>query len=297
MSKSGNVFAVNNNRLTTNSQQENSDEARAVQAVQAALVIAKRFPRDQIQAMDRILTACTRPTLAETALYSYSRGGSSITGPSIRLAEAIAQSWGNIDFGFRELSSSDGASTVETFAWDMESNTRQTKVFTVRHERHSRKGVKILTDQRDIYETVANNAARRLRACILGVIPGDVTEAAVNQCEETVRVSVDMSPDGLKKVLLAFEEIGVAKKQVESKIQCRFESIRPAQVVNLRKIYQSIIDEMSAPQDWFEQNATVEQAAEKVESGQGPDLSGLDTAQGKPESAQKRKGGPPPKFV
>ena len=43
-----------------------------------------------LEAMDKILQACTRPSLAEGALYSYSRGGSEITGPSIRLAEVAA---------------------------------------------------------------------------------------------------------------------------------------------------------------------------------------------------------------
>ena len=56
-------------------------------------MIARMNPRDPVKAMDRILNACTRPTLANAATYSYSRGGSDITGPTIRLAEAIAQGW------------------------------------------------------------------------------------------------------------------------------------------------------------------------------------------------------------
>ena len=83
---------------------QTTDSARAVAEVQAALVIARMNPRDQRQSMDRILNACCRPKLAETAIYAYSRGGSDIQGPSIRLAEAIAQQWGNIQFGIRELS-------------------------------------------------------------------------------------------------------------------------------------------------------------------------------------------------
>lgn len=74
---------------------------REIAEVQAAMVIAKRFPRDPITAMDRILQACTRPSLAEGALYTYARGGNDITGPSIRLAEVAAQSWGNVQFGTR----------------------------------------------------------------------------------------------------------------------------------------------------------------------------------------------------
>lgn len=229
-----------------------STSAREIAEVQAAMAIAKRFPRDPREAMDRILNACTRPTLAEKALYSYSRGGTDITGPSIRLAEAMAQAWGNMQIGIRELSQENGTSTVEAFAWDIETNTRQSKVFQVSHIRHTKQGSKLLTDPRDIYENVANNGARRLRACILGIIPGDVTEAAVMQCEETATVSADVSPEGIKVMLKTFAEIGVTKDQIEAKIQSHIEAIRPAQKVNLKKIYNSIRDGMSKPEDWFE---------------------------------------------
>lgn len=82
-------------RPTSNAIADTSQQ-REIAEVQGAMVIAKRFPRNPIEAMDRILQACTRPTLAEGALYSYSRGGSDITGPSIRLAEVAAQAWGNV---------------------------------------------------------------------------------------------------------------------------------------------------------------------------------------------------------
>lgn len=225
---------------------------REVAEVQAAMVIAKRFQRDPVAAMDRILNACARPTLAQSALYSYSRGGSEVTGPSIRLAEALAQSWGNVQFGIRELEQRNGESTVEAYAWDLETNTRQVKVFQVGHIRHTKKGVTRLSDPRDIYEMVANQGARRLRACILGVIPGDVIEAAVQQCDATMHASADTSDEGLKKLVAAFAAIGVSKEQIERRVQCRIEAIRPAQVVQLRKIYAGIRDGMSAAADWFE---------------------------------------------
>lgn len=227
-------------------------QAREIAEVQSAMVIAKQFPRDPIVAMDRILQACTRPTLAEGALYSYSRGGSEITGPSIRLAETLAQCWGNVQFGIRELEQRGGESTVEAFAWDVETNTRQVKVFQVAHRRHTRRGSYKLEDPRDVYELVANQGARRLRACILGIIPGDVIEAAVTQCEATLHASADVTPDGLKKLVGAFEKVGVTRTQIEKWAQVRIDSIRPAQVVRLRKIYGSIKDGMSAPGDWFE---------------------------------------------
>lgn len=237
---------ASNNALADAGQQ------REIAEVQAALVIAKRFPRNMIEATDRILQACTRPTLAEGALYSYSRGGQEITGPSIRLAEALAQAWGNTQFGIRELDQRNGESTVEAYAWDVETNTRQVKVFQVKHERHTRQGSKRLEDPRDVYELVANQGARRLRACILGVIPGDVIEAAVKQCEETLKTHADTSPEAQRKLLEAFAAFGVTKDQIEKRIQCRLDAIRPAQIVQMKKVYASLRDGMSGPAEWFE---------------------------------------------
>lgn len=241
-----------------------TDQQRAVAEVQAAMVIARANPRDPIAAMDNILNACTRPTLAERALYSYSRGGTDITGPSIRLAEAIAQQWGNINFGIRELDQRGGMSTVQAFAWDIETNTRREVTFQVPLIRHTRKGAYKLEDPRDIYEMVANQGARRLRACILSVIPGDVIEAAVSQCEATLAAKADTSPEAVQKMLAAFAEFGVTKEQIETRIQRRIDAVQPAQMVGLKKVYVSLRDGMSVPAEWFEMTGTAEAAGDKA---------------------------------
>jgi len=226
--------------------------SREMAEVQAAVVMARRFPRDEIRAVEKIRNACSRPTLAESAVYQYSRGGSDVSGPSIRLAEAIASSWGNLQFGVREVEQRNGESTCEAFAWDVESNTRVVKSFKVSHIRHTKKGDTLLTDPRDIYEMVANQGARRVRACILGIIPGDVVEDAVRQCETTLNAKADTTPEGLKKVADAFAEYGVTVKQLEARIQRRWDSITAAQIVGLRKIIVSLRDGMSKPEDWFD---------------------------------------------
>ena len=228
------------------------ENQRAMAEVQGAIILAKKFPRNQIEAMDRIATACQRPGLAEQAVYEYARGGSAISGPSIRLAEAIAQNWGNIQFGVKELEQRNNESTVEAFCWDMETNVRQVKTFQVKHERHTKKGSYKLEDPRDIYELTANQGARRLRACILGIIPGDVIDSAVSQCEETLKAKADTSPEALKKLVERFAEFKVSKEQVEKRIQRRLDTITAAQLVQLRKIYNSMKDGMSASTDWFE---------------------------------------------
>ena len=217
----------------------------------SAMQMAKMFPRDVVAARDRILNSCTRPQLAETACYTYARGGTEVTGPSIRLAEMLAQNWGNMTFGIRELEQRNGESTCEAFAWDMETNARQTKVFQVPHIRYTKNGAKPLTDPRDIYELVANNGARRLRACILGIIPGDIVEEAVKQCDLTMKTKFEVTEERIKEMLKRFKEFGVTKEQLEKRIQRRIEAMEPAQMANLGKIYNSIKDGMSKAEDWF----------------------------------------------
>lgn len=225
---------------------------RAAQEVQAAMVIAKRFPRDQNAAYTAIIQACKRPSLAERAQYSYSRGGTEIIGPSIRLAEALAMNWGNIDFGVVELEQRDGESSIMAYAWDLETNTRQTKIFTVPHERHTKRGVSNLTDPRDIYELVANQGARRLRACILGVIPGDVVDAAMDQCTQTLS-GQHATPlaDRLRSMLVAFAEMGVTQEMVETKLGHTLASTSEHEMVSLRRAFAAIRDGVASVEQHF----------------------------------------------
>jgi hypothetical protein len=227
-------------------------ESRAVAEVQAQYVIAKKFPRDENAAYIRIMKACERPFLAEQAMYAYPRGGQTVTGPSIRLAEAMAQSWGNLDCGIREISQSDGMSIAEAYAIDLETNIKISKTFHVAHTRDTKQGKKRLTDARDIYELVANQGSRRLRACILGVIPGDVVDAAVAQCRKTLESSDVPIADQIRKLVLAFDELGVKTEHLEKRLGHNLDATIPAEIVTLRSIYKSIKDGMADRTQFFD---------------------------------------------
>lgn len=232
-------------------------QSREMSETQAKYMMAQHFPRDVIGNMDRILNAFTRPNLAEKSQYQFARGGSDIVGPSIRAAEAIAQQWGNMEFGFRELSRAVGAdgvpySDVEAFAVDLESRNRRPLQFIVKHWRDTKQGGYKLKDERDIYELIANNAQRRVRACILAMIPGDVIDAAMQQAEVTLRTKADTSQEAMAKMVEAFAAFGVNKEHIEKRIQRRLDTIQPAQVVMLKRVYASLRDDMSVPGDWFE---------------------------------------------
>jgi len=245
-------------------------QARENTEVMAMAMMAKRFPRDVIVACDKIRNAFTRTTLAEKAQYQFARGGSDIVGPSIRAAEAIAQQWGNMSSGWREVSRTVGAdgvgmSEVEAFCTDYESVNREAITFVVRHWRDTKGGGYKLKDERDIYELCANQAARRKRACILAQLPGDVVEMAMDQASVTLKAKADVTPEGVQKLLAAFGEFGVTKEQIEKRIQRRLDAIQPAQVVGLKRVYASLRDEMSTPGEWFDMG--IAGAAEPVSAG------------------------------
>lgn len=228
--------------------------SRQTQEVQGQIVMAKKFPRDYVASRNRIMQACQRKGLAEKAMYEYPRGGTKVSGPSIRLAEALAQNWGNISFGIVELEQRPGESQVMAYAWDLETNTRQEKIFSVPHIRSTKKGNIPLTDPRDIYEMVANQGARRLRACILGIIPGDVVEDAVDQCSRTL-IEGEKKPlaDVIKEVSLYFQrDFNVSVEVLEKFIGCKAEAFSMNDCIRLRKTYNSIKDGMAKREEIFE---------------------------------------------
>ncbi|QGH99571.1 hypothetical protein [Bacillus subtilis] len=232
--------------------------SRQAQEVQAAMVIAKKFPRDVYAAFERIRKACERRLLAENAVYEYPRGGSKVSGPSIRLAEALAQNWGNIDYGIMELEQKAGESSVMAYAWDLETNTRQTKIFTVKHERKAKGKITKLDDPRDIYEMVANQGSRRVRACILGVIPGDIVDAAVDMCQKTL-ISGYKEPleDRLRSALSLFKkEFGVTKEMIQEYIGSNLDAFTEQDFLKIGRIYTALRDGMAKKEDYFNTKAT-----------------------------------------
>lgn len=227
-------------------------QTRAQSEVQGMMVVAKRFPRDQMAAYNRILKSCQRKALAEQAVYAYPRGGQTVTGPSIRLAEALAQNWGNLDFGVLELEQRDGESVMMAYCLDLETNVRQAKTFVVKHERDTKQGRKTLTDNRDIYEMVANQGARRVRACILGVIPGDIVDAALDECDKTLKGQTQQPLiDRVRSMAAAFDGLGVNQEMLEGRLAHKLESCIEPELLTLRKIYTSIKDGASKREDWF----------------------------------------------
>ena len=239
------------------------DEFRAIAEVQASMALAKRFPRDEFAAYTRIMNACKRKSLAESAIYKSQRGKKEdpktgklvknyVNGPSIRLAEVLANAWGNIDYGYREVGSGPGYTDVEAFAFDKESNSRSCRTFRVAHKRKSGKDLIDLTDPRDVYELVANQASRRIRSCILQIIPGDVTEAALKACAETKETGQGPIEDRIRAMLLKFQEFGVTADMLEHRLGHDLSLTTHAEISECINIYNALKDGEARREEFFD---------------------------------------------
>lgn len=228
--------------------------SRAAQEVQAAMIIAKKFPRNEQQARDRIKEACKSLRLAEDSQYEYAKGGTEIVGPSIRLLEVVAQRWGNCEGGTIELDRSDGKSTMMSYAVDLETNHREIRIFDVEHVRDTKKGSFRITDGREIYEMGANLGSRRRRACYQAVIPTEVVDEAVEECNKTLRgESKQPLAERIAWIVGAFAEyFSVTPEMIAAKMGCKIEAISYLKLAKLRRIYNSLRDGIADVGDFFD---------------------------------------------
>lgn len=244
------------------------EASRAIAEAQGKLVIAKRFPRDEVAAYAKAMEACQRPTMAEKAFYSFPRGGQTVEGPTIRFAEELARCWGNIDYGIKELSQDDGKSEMQAYAWDLETNAQSVQNFTNPHQREQGKKMVTLTSQRDIYENNANMATRRLRARILAILPAWFVEDAIAECKRTIAGHNDTPLiDRVKKMVVQFAKLGVTQEQIERRLKRKVDTMTADDFTEYVGIYNAIKGGESKIAEWFtaEPEATELTAALKEE--------------------------------
>jgi len=84
---------------------------------------AKRYPRDEEKAEQKMIKAATRNVeTAENLQYNLERDGHAIVGASVRMAEIAVQYWQNIRFGGRVVSNDGKIITGQGFCHDCENN-------------------------------------------------------------------------------------------------------------------------------------------------------------------------------
>lgn len=250
-------------------------ESKALSEIKGKMFLARTFPRDPDAALANVLRECRRPQLAAAAMYEFPRGDSVVRGPSIRLVEVLARHWGNIDSGVQEIEAGADQTTIKCYAWDLETNVSDEKTFTVPHVRSTKRGTYRLTDERDVYEAVANKGARRKRACLLAVMPGWYVDEAMAACDATLKASVTEGgktlEDVIRDVVAAFGGFGITPEQIAEKIGRPVDLLNQNDIVKLRRLFLAIKDGFVKPGDAFGTSAPETQGLPSNEEAEALD--------------------------
>ena len=228
---------------------------RAIAEILGQMAIAQRFPRDLGLVHGNCLKLCENVKLAELAGYSIPRKGSkNVEGPSIRLLEMVAGEFRNLNYGIKtEKDDFDDALTQYTvFALDLEKNLRIQRTFSTRHIRYTKKGTFKLTKDQEIYESVSNQATRRLRVCLEQIIPKWLVNDCYEKCKQVIQSAKLPSPDKNEAIISAFGAYSITKLQIEDKIGKPLEKATPEDVNKLRLILNGIKSEGIPASDYFE---------------------------------------------
>ena len=260
-----------------------AEQARAIAEVQAQVILAKQFPRQMDTVHKAVVSLCNIPALAEKACYAYPRGKNEdgtpniVEGPSIRLVEAIAQAMGNMLNGFKiaEENTREGYSRVVTYSWDMETGMRWESEFKVALKRKALGKYYVLTDPRDMYELTANQASRRLRACILRNIPVWLQEEAVATAKKTLAKDSGNVATRMQRAVKLFKSFGVTEEMLSEYIGAPVADFTPEHVTGLINVYNTLKDNAAKVSDFFnvpysaEQETTESTLNEELDTGAG----------------------------
>lgn len=249
---------------------ETSAIAVATQAkalVEARFLMAMNRPRNMDMVRQSILKDCKRPRFAASARY-HKPIGKGIEGPSIRFVEAALRAMGNIDVSTPVLYDDTDKRNVRINACDLESNTTYSidVVITKVVERNSlREGQTPLSSRtnsrgKHVYLVAATDdeilnkqnalISKAVRTLGLRLIPGDITDEAMDVVRSTINDAHAKDPDAARKKLFdAFVELGVKASDIAEYVGHDVATMSPAELTHLRALFEAIRDGETT---WFE---------------------------------------------
>jgi hypothetical protein len=235
--------------------------AQARAHVQARYIVANTPAnrRDWDHVRQRILKDCDRSSFAETAIFKKPMGGSTVTGLSIRFAEAAQRAMGNL-MPERTIVYDDAQKRIIRIAMtDLESNVTHYKDLIIDKtvERKSPKGRTVISQRINSYgepvyiveatedelltkeSSISSKVERQLT---LKILPGDIQDEALRAIRHTQDKADKADPDASKKRLVdSFEDLGIRVPDLKLFLGVdSLDSLQPADLKQLREIYTAI---------------------------------------------------------
>ncbi len=243
--------------------------AGAKALIEAQFTMAAHKPRNLLAARGRILDACKRPGFAATAWYAKPQGGKKIRGPSIRFAEMAIQAMGNITVIPMVTYEDRERLMMSIQVIDLETNTAYSDPVSLAKtvERKDKTGREVVSERKNTngettYTVLAtedemankiNSAkSKSIRNSGLRLIPQDFIEEAEMIVQDTMAGGGGDPAEAVKKMADAFARIGVKPDELAKYIGHPLESLSPAELRDLREVYQTLKDGEAKWSDYVE---------------------------------------------
>lgn len=228
--------------------------------VVGAFTKAERSPRNEDMARMAIMEVCKRPRFADKATYDKPIGGSSVIGPSIRMAEEMGRLWKNLYVKKTVLYDDQLKRMCNVTVLDLESNLSYSNDFTINktverksykdrtliEERINSKGEKIgvvVATEDEVFMKESSQASKEIRTGILRLIPEWLKEDAMGVVFATQDAEAAEDPQAKRREMLdKMATLGVTPIQIEAWLEHSTSTITPAELVKLQNMANTIRD-------------------------------------------------------
>lgn len=172
---------------------------------------AKAFPRSIKMFLDKAMSIATvSEEVAASCAYALPRGGKTLEGPSVRLAEIVSSSYGNIRSGSRVIANDGKWITAQGVCHDLESNTAIT--IEVKRKITDKTGKTYNEDM----QTVTGNAACAIafRNAVFKVIPAALVNDIYEKVKEVAKGTAETLVARRAKAVKYFTDQGIKEPQI-----------------------------------------------------------------------------------
>jgi hypothetical protein len=183
--------------------------------IDTQITTAKRFPRSITGFKKRAMELATLDEeTAQSCFYALPRDGKSIEGPSARLAEIVAGSWGNLRSQANIVDEDDKFITARGVCWDLENNVA---ISVEVRRRITGKNGRRYND--DMIGTTANAACSiALRNAVFKVVPMAIVKPIYESAKRVAIGDATTLAARRDKALKHFASMGVRQEQIFAKL-------------------------------------------------------------------------------
>ena len=192
-----------------------------------AIATARKFPRILANVKAKMIEFATLDEeTASSCFYTLPRGGKSIQGPSVRLAEIALSSYQNIKAGARVLSvdstSENPHVIVQAVCQDIQNNVsisieKRRRITTKKNQDGSRKPV----SDDDIQLAANAGSAIAFRDAVFKVIPGALIKPVYEQAKRVAVGEVKSIVERRGKVIDRLKQMGATEDRILAAVSCK----------------------------------------------------------------------------